>query len=943
MEAYQETIKNIFRDLTTRKDGLTNEEALRIKKNVGSNAIPRQKAGFFTRYIKPVINLMMLILFLAAMVQLWLYYAYGQGSLFGPAFVLLILFINIIIGFRAQYKAEKTLESLEKLTAFKATVLRDGKPAEIDTKSLVPGDIILLKQGDFVSADARVFEAYNLSADESVLTGEAKTVSKISSTLDKPNLQIQEQSNMVFNSTFISSGTGRAVVIKIGINTEIGKITKGIATMKKEEIPLHKHMNHLTTILGFIILGIITLLGLISYFNHPTDLISEVSWLVSMAVAAIPLNFPLITTLILLIGVLHLSKKQAIVRNLNAIETMGRLSVICSDKTGTLTKHQMTVQKIFYDNKIYDVTGTGYSSNGDIVMEGEKTDLLSDVYLWNMLINAAINNNAELVKEDVSIKKGKRERIKLIGMPTEGALLTLTQKAGIDPQSERLNYQVLKEFPFSSDRKRMTKVVYRDEINYSFTKGAPEKILEISSSIVHDEQVIPLSTEERNEIKQKLEEFASNGLRTLAFAYKIVQKEVNNDYEIGNCESDLIFSGMVGIIDPPREGVKESIQICTEAGIQVKMITGDHPITAKTIAKRLDIFHDGDNVATGAEIESMTPEEISHTSVFSRVSPDDKFKIVEALQSQHKVVAMTGDGVNDTMALEKADVGIAMGLTGTDVAKNAADLVLTDDSFNTIETAVFHGRGLFNNIRSNIVFLLNVCLIELFMLSTISISLNQEFFNQYQLLLFYGTIHFFLPIGLMLEKYDPEIMKLPPKDPKESLINSSFRNMMLLQIGVMVAILSLIWFLIMSNVYPIFTENMANVSYYNPFSHESHIGYANPSSIGFAYQTFGLDGNTDISVLKLYKAQTMVFIVLVFSETWIALESRSDRRGMFKIKINPTLVIFIIFLFALMGALVLNPFTRAYLHLIPLNWIDWTVTIGASVLFIIITEIWKKI
>ncbi|MHA1718099.1 MAG: cation-translocating P-type ATPase, partial [Promethearchaeota archaeon] len=779
MDAYKLSIENIFKQLNTSEEGLTDAQVQNIRKTVGSNTLPKKKINFYQKYIKPTFNLMIVILLIAASVQLYMAYTGGTRiDYVSPIIIFVILGLNIMIAMIQQHKVEKTLEALEKLTSFKASVLRNGIITEIEPKDIVPGDILVLRQGDFIAADCRLFQENDLSINESNLTGEPTAVEKITEPIEGTDLPIQDQKNMLFSSTFVTSGNGRAVVTATGTETKIGIISKGIAQKENREIPLNRAMNKMSTLFGLIVLAIIVIIFLYQYFIiHITDIQAEIRWLISLAVAAIPFNFPIITTIILLTGVLKLGKKQAIVRNLNAIETMGRLNFICSDKTGTLTQNQMTVQKIFIDNKVLDVSGVGYRNNGEILYNKEKYNVESDNNLKNLILNGIINNNAEFREETISLKKGTTQIVRVLGMPTEGALLKLGQKAGYDYSKVRSTYDIIKELSFTSERKIMSKIVKKGEEYLCFSKGAPERILKLCDYIFLENNLIPISDELKSEITQNIEDIAAKGYRTLGFAQKSISSDIianisNLTHE--QIENHLVFIGFVAVLDPPRKDVKKAIEICQEAGINIAMITGDYSLTAKSIAKELNIFKLGNYSISGSEIKTLTPDKIAQTRVFSRVAPEDKEIIVKSLQQEGYIVAMTGDGVNDALALENADVGIAMGISGTDVAKNAADLILTDDSFSTIETAIFHGRGLFNNIRSNIVFLLGCLFTEVAIISIVSLFFNHQIFNPLQLVILYSSIHFFPPFGLMFDKYDERIMKDPPKDPKEPLINKKY-------------------------------------------------------------------------------------------------------------------------------------------------------------------------
>ena len=768
-------------------------------------------------------------------------------------------------------------------------------------------------------------------------------VEKTTEIIEGSNLPIQDQKNILFSSTFVTSGNGLAVVTATGTETKIGIISKGIAQKENRDIPLNKAMNKMSTIFGMVIIGIIILIFLYRYYIVQIDDIQgEIRWLISLAVNAIPFNFPIITTIILLSGALKLGKKQAIVRNLNAIETMGRLNFICSDKTGTLTQNQMTAQKIFVDNKILEVTGVGYKNNGDILYNGQKYNVDQDNNLKSLIINGIVNNNAEFREETISLKKGSTQIIKVLGMPTEGALLKLGQKAGFDYSKVRPKYQIIKELSFTSERKIMSKIIKNEENYLCFSKGAPERILKLCDYIFLENNLIPITEELKSDLIQKVKDIASKGYRTLGFAQKSISSDTIMSIDnLGHeeIENHLVFIGFVAVLDPPRIDVKKAIEICQGAGINVAMITGDHSLTAKSIAKDLNIFKLGDYSVSGQEIKTLTSDKIAQTRVFSRVAPEDKETIVKALQQEGYIVAMTGDGVNDALALENADVGIAMGISGTDVAKNAADLILTDDSFSTIETAIFHGRGLFNNIRANIVFLL-VCLFsEVVVLATVYIFLDIQIFNTLQLVILYSSIHFFPPFGLMFDKYDEKIMKDPPKDPKEPLINKKYLLMMILQITTISIVIITLWLMVFHGKIPLYDENFIEPRFLNPWTGNENIGYVFKDE--FHILSIGL--NMDIDKLIEWKAQTLCLVTLVFSEIWMVFEARSIKVGIFKGSKNTALFILLAFVLGILFLITIWDAAQMYLVIITLSLWDWLIAFGASLIVLIVSEIYKKV
>jgi Ca2+-transporting ATPase len=932
---YQLSIEETIKALDSNMEGLTNSAISNTRQKYGNNAIPKPKRSFYNRYLQPVVNLMIIILFFAAILQLLL-----ENTFSGVA-VLTILVINTLIAMLQQYRTENLLAELEKITSFKATVIREKQPVKVEASDLVPGDILILKQGDFISADARLLEANELTVDESVLTGESVPVLKKIDPIQEPNIEIQKQLNMVFSSTFVAQGSGKAVITATGMNTEIGKISKGVAQMEQLEIPLQKQMGRLAKGLGILVLSISVFLFLYQIIvnavngidNTPEVLLAKISWLISLAIAAIPFNFPLITTIILLTGVYHLTRKQAIVRNLNAVETLGRLSVICSDKTGTLTKNQMTAKTIYYNNETYSVSGQGYEPNGEIQLNNQKINPLSDYSLKLLLINGVVNNISDLSEETVNMRKGSTKILKAIGMPTECSLLTLGLKAGIDYKQMRSQYKNHRIFGFTSDRKRMSSVVEKDEKYFLFSKGAPERILKLSTKIILNNEMHSLDSEKIAKINQKIEEFASNGLRVLAFAYKTLEKSNFSESKAEEFENDLVFLGLVGVLDPPRDGVKESVKICQDAGIKVMMITGDFPVTAKAISKELGIWHEGDLIVEGNQIEKLPVDDFSKASVFARVAPEHKQIIVKNLQQKGKVVAMTGDGVNDALALQNSDVGIAMGIAGTDVAKSASDLILTDDSFTTIQTALYHGRGLFNNIRSNIAFLLVCNLMELVVLTLLALFLSgMEMFTSYQLILIYITIHFFPPLGLMFDKYDPDIMKQKPKPANAPILSKNYLKFMGVSILAIASVLIILWLLCFYEVIPLYGANLTN------YPTRTDIGFVMGDNDVRTAEELLLSGD-----LSRIKAQTICYITLIFSEIWVVFEARSETRSIFKSQINIFLYICIAIVLLSLIALMTVDYAHSYFLFVGLNPGDWVIGIFTSFIPLVVMELYKRL
>jgi Ca2+-transporting ATPase len=920
---YARPVEEVLSALGSRASGLTTSEANALKARLGTNELPKKEESVWQKYFAPMFNFMMLILLVAGVIQLVL------GETISAVSVLVIIFVNAIISIFQTLKAEKTLESLRQISAFKGIVSRDGNPVSVPSLDIVPGDVMLLKQGDYVPADARIMICADLTIDESPLTGESVPVQKQADVLNQEGLQIQEQSNMVFMGTFVTSGNCRAAVCGTGTETQIGKIAKNLAEMEQPEVPLRRAMDNLAKGLGLLVLVVCLALffykiGELIIINEPITvptLVSELSWLVSLAVAAIPFNFPLITTVILLSGVLHLASKKAIVRKLAAIETLGRLSVVCSDKTGTLTKNEMTVVKMFYAGRTFDVTGKGYEFEGTVLENGGPVVVAGDNGLQDLFLCGLLNNNSEVIGDEETGRK------KVFGLPTEGALIVLCNKVEFEMTTP---YIFVRELAFSSKRKRMSKV-FLTETGQSkvFTKGAPEIVLKRCNSWANGSDVVPLTEEYIGQVSEIIDHFARQGLRTLGLASKLVSEDMTEaaDDEV---EADLTFLGVVGVIDPPRDGVDHSVALCQTAGIKVVMITGDHPTTALSIAQKIGIAQAGEAAVEGSRIETLSPEEIAATSVFARVSPEHKQIIVKALQAKGKVVAMTGDGINDALALENSDVGIAMGIQGTDVAKNAADLILTDDSFTTIETAIYHGRGLFNNIRSNVLFLLFCNLLELTCLTLLMFIFRERMFLGYQLMILYITVHFFPPLGLMFDKYDPDIMNQPPKKIHEPILSGAYQQQLMVQVLLSAVVLFLMFILVMTEIIPLNDANW--VQYGEGFVF---------ADVGSTVPTLHPIADMSAAELAVIKARTMAFICVVLMECWMALSFRSYRTSIIKMPFHLGITLMILFV---IGTLFLTQYldvSKIYLVFAGLSTSDLIISVVVSLIPLVAIEVLK--
>ena len=818
---YYQSIKDLISKFNTNLDyGLNSIELKERYFKFGYNELPKIKKSLWKIYLSPIFNFLIVILIISGI------FISILGSPGSASIIFVVVFINSITIVIQQFRAQKALESLKKIAALKASVLRDGMQFEIATKELVPGDIILIDQGDKIPADARIIELMNLTVDEASLTGESEPVEKINSVLQKKDLPIQEQINMVFMGTYVNTGRCKSLVIGTGVNTEIGKISVQLNAMGSiEDIPLTRKLNRLGYILGFIAIFILSILITYKFiflaiegdFNE--DFIGEA--LVSSILRStnvVPFNLPLLSTLVLITGVLEIAQSGVIIKNLSAIESLGRVSVICSDKTGTITKNEMTIKKFWLNNIEYEVSGSGYDAEGEILKDGLKTNLNDNITFRKFIDSIVLNNNANLIYEDVKVRVKNMKEIavrRALGSPTEASLLVLAEIAGYLTYDIKSKYKILKEFSFESELKRMTTICisnHSKNILYAFSKGAPEKLITLCSQIEINGKIQAFNYDLKREILNQIELHANEGYRTLATAYKQLQN--NNYQERDFIEKDLIFLSFLSILDPPRVGVKESIEECQLGRIKVAMVTGDHPATAKTIATQMSIYKEGDLVIEGSEIEKLSLEDFNKVSVFARVEPTDKEIIVENYQKQNKIVAMTGDGINDSPALKKAQAGIAMGITGTDLAKETSDMVISDDNFTSIVKGVKIGRGLFAKIRTIIYFFICLNIMEAFIFFTYEFIPFFELFNsEWQHIYIFGIVHSLPSLALIIDTYPKDIMQDPPRD-EEELLNKNMWKLLLIQAFLMGIGLVLVLQLTINGLIPLNEWNLnSNLSY----------------------------------------------------------------------------------------------------------------------------------
>lgn len=867
---YQKSVSETLESLSTSIKGLSADSVADLRLKYGANEIVQtEKIRWYHILFAQFTNIMVVILIAAAVIS------FAVHEYLDAIAIMIILVINAVIGFVQEYKAEGAIEALKKLTAPEAIVVRGGETVSIPARDLVPGDVILLEEGMYVPADARVIEAFELYTDEASLTGESSIVNKNTDPIDG-DVAIGDQLCMVFMGTVVAKGHGKAVVTSTGMETNFGKIAHLVQKEVDQPTPLKEKLNSLTKVLALITIGVVALLFVIAIFTG-RDLVEMLVLSISLAVAVIPEGLPAVITLTLAIGVQNIARKNAIIRKLPAAETLGSTSVICSDKTGTLTENQMTVRSIFVDGVEIEVTGTGYHIDGEFMVEGEKIDPLEINGVDKLLKIGLLCNNSRLVEG---------EKCEVIGDPTEGCLITVARKAGLNDEDIIRDNERSFELVFDSERKMMS-TVNNGEMH---TKGAVASVLGACDRVLEKGKIVELTSQKRAEILEMDSKFAARALRVLGFAYK------NVDSGSDPHEEGLIFVGMMGMMDPPREEVKVAIEKCRSAHIRVVMITGDHASTAKAIGEEIGLFKEGDKVLTGQELEEMNDKDlgaiIEEVSVFARVNPSHKLRILKAIQAKGHIVAMTGDGVNDAPALKGADIGIAMGITGTDVSKEASDMVLVNDDFSTIVVTVEAGRVIYTNIKKFVQFLLSANLGEVLVIAVIFMTGYPLPLIPLQILWINLMTDAFPAIALGVDTADKDIMKLKPRDPNSSIFKE------------------LVSFSLISGAL------VAGISTFIFFN--------------------------NINSTSIEHVRTAIFTLVVVFELLLVFSVRYNHKHYFtNFFKNKVLILAVIFSLALQMIVVYVPFMQSIFSTVPLSLADWGWIVGLSIGAIALIEIWK--
>lgn len=858
--------------------GLSEKDVIKRQRRFGKNILEGKKnKSIVIKFAEQFKDFMIIILIIAAIISFLVSLLNGELDFVDPIIILLIIILNAILGVVQETKAEKSLDALKKMSAPTALVIRNQKVCTIDSVELVPGDIILLETGHFIPADARLINATNLKVEESSLTGESHPVEKDAACKLSSDTLISDRKNLVMATSVVTYGRGSAIVVNTGMNTEVGHIARLILDDDSPETPLQKRLAKTSKILGTAALIICIIIFVIGIFKQK-PIFEMFMTSVSLAVAAIPEGLPAIVTIMLSLGVQRMAKKNAVIRKLPAVETLGSATVICSDKTGTLTQNKMTV------TNIYSIKGEERSNNAFKNMALTLVALCNDTIL-----------------------EVKEKEIVATGEPTEKALVIAAYNEGLVKSKLDLIYNRVHEIPFDSTRKLMTTIHKLDHDNYRcITKGAPDVLLSKCDTVYEDGKIIPLTERKRQMITKHNTTMANNALRVIAVAYKDIRNVTAREgsKQLENC---LTFVGLFGMIDPPRKEVASAVLTCKMAGIKPVMITGDHVVTACAIAKELGIMNKGELAITGAELNTMTvkalSENINQYSVFARVSPEHKVRIVKAFQSNGEIVAMTGDGVNDAPALKCADIGCAMGISGTDVAKNAADMILTDDNFATIVSAVREGRGIYDNIKKSIHFLLSSNIGEILTIFVAILFGLPSPLLAVQLL-WVNLVTDSLPaIALGMEPTAADIMKKKPLPADKSLFADGLAFKIIFE-GIMIGALSLIAFIIGVKLF---------------------------------------DTKTTSEVLSPNVGRTMAFAVLSLSELFHAFNMRSEY-SIFKIGLfsnKQLLLSFITCTIMQVGVISYQPLALIF-KVVPLSMAQWMIVFFLSFVPIIVVELQKK-
>jgi Ca2+-transporting ATPase len=941
----------VLKHLEVLHEGLSSEEVEKRLGQYGPNQLEEaSRPGFLALLWAQLNNFVVILLIVASVISALL------GDYVEAAAIMAIVVLNSVLGIVQEQRAEQALAALKKLAAPDAQVLRDGVRRSVPSYNLVPGDIVFLEAGNFIPADIRLLEAVNLRVEEASLTGESLPVQKNAATVLEKNVPLGDRKNTAFMGTLVNYGRGRGVVTSTGMHTQLGLIATMLQNVETEETPLQRRLDQLgksLSIGSLILVALVFIVALINqtninglftspiaYFKEFADQITEVFIIaISLAIAAVPEGLPAVVTISLALGMREMIQRHALIRKLSSVETLGSATVICSDKTGTLTQNEMTVTRVWADNQFVHVTGTGYSPKGEFQVDGVKVDAAKYPAILSTLWLGLLNNDAtiEATGENEAV-----QTYRIVGDPTEGALLVAASKAGaiqveIDDAYPREN-----EVPFDSERKRMVTIHdVRDPMAENFSpfhdeqhknwnviavKGAPDIVLDLCTQYQGmDDKPRPMTKEARERILTANEVMTKDALRVLGFAYRIAKDIPDNPDELKteDLEKNLVFVGLVGMIDPPRTEVKPALEHARHAGIRTVMITGDFPNTAKAIAEAIGLLRPGKKVMTGAGLDDLNDNELNEviedTDVFARVSPEHKMRIVDALQANGEIVAMTGDGVNDAPAIKRADIGVAMGITGTDVAKETADMVLTDDNYASIVAAVEQGRIIYSNIRKFVFFLLSSNVAEIMIIFLATLAGLPAPLTAIQLLWLNLITDGAPALALAMEKGDPDIMDQKPRAKSEPIVNRSMGIGIVIQTIIQTSavlgafVMGLAWHLEAGAIIP---------------------SGVNALSFVLSHDWRGVDVKT---------AETMAFVTLSLAELFRAYTVRSERASLFSIGIfsnkymQYAVGISIALLLIVCGVPFLQPIFNT--HFLTVR--EWSVVLGLALMPAVAEEVTK--
>jgi Ca2+-transporting ATPase len=906
------TAEDVLRHLEVQGEGLNAEQAAQRLAQYGQNQLQEApRPTFWYMLWEQLNNFVVILLIVASIVSALL------GDYVEAGAIMAIVVLNAVLGIVQEQRAEEALAALKRLAAPDAQVLRDGSRQTIPARELVPGDIVFLEAGNYIPADVRLLEAVNLRVEEASLTGESLPVQKsAASTLEK-DIPIGDRKNTAFMGTLVSYGRGRGVVVGTGMRTQLGLIATMLQNVDAEETPLQRRLDQLgktLSIASLILVAIVFVVALMDYTNISTLFTGPLTYFqtysreitdvfiiaVSLAIAAVPEGLPAVVTISLALGMREMIHRHALIRKLASVETLGSATVICSDKTGTLTQNEMTVTRLWVDGQSIGITGSGYVPHGEFTVDGRPIDITRYPAALTSLWLGVLNNDAEI---EITGASGSQQTYRIVGDPTEGALLVAAAKAGALPIDVKQAYPRENEVPFDSERKRMVTVhevskpapedispFYTDEMrkwSVIAVKGAPDLVLDLCTRYqTMDDQSKPLNNEQRKKILAANDTLTQDALRVLGVAYR-TEKEVpfhEGELKVHELEQDLVFVGLIGMIDPARPEVKPALQEASDAGIRTVMITGDYPNTARAIAETIGLLRQGHKVSTGADIDHMDADtlkrEIEYTDVFARVSPEHKMRIVDALQANNEIVAMTGDGVNDAPAIKRADIGVAMGITGTDVAKETADMVLTDDNYASIVSAVEQGRIIYSNIRKFVYYLLSCNVAEILVIFLGTLIAKNSPLTAIQLLWLNLVTDGAPALALATEKGDPDIMNRKPRPKNEPIINR------FMQMGILIQTIAI-------------------------------------TGVTLAAYFLGLKLHPEQPEF----AEAMAFVTLSLSELARAYTARSEYYPLFKIGVftNRNMNLAILLSAALIFFVIYVPFFNPIFNTVPLSWKQWEV------------------